>query len=81
MIRYARSVETLAPPDAGERNHLLAAILLVAGGRYPQVVVTNLDAAAGLARELFGEAARRGVKLSVPGVGTGDAHAVVVTRR
>ncbi len=68
-------------PDARERNHLEAAILLVAGGRYPEVVVTNLDDAPALARELASIAAGRGVRLAVSPAPAGPAHAIVVSPR
>jgi hypothetical protein len=74
-------------PDArernhfGERNHLEAAILLVAGGRYPEVVVTNLDDPVGLVRELGPSARQRGVHLAVSPAPDGAAHAIVVSPR
>jgi len=76
-----------SPPDARERNHLCernhleGAILLVAGGRYPQVVVTNLDDPGALARELGPSAARRGVRLAVSPAQDGAVHAIVVSPR
>ncbi len=55
-----------------------AAILLVAGGGYPEVVVANLDDAVTLAATLASDAARRHVRLAVPVDGP---RAIVVTRR
>ena len=66
---------------AGERNQVAAAILLVAGGRYPRVIVANLPDAAAIAAELEPDARRRGVELTVPEHATAPSLDIVVRRQ
>lgn len=64
-----------------DRRQVEAAILLVADGRYPSVVIVNLADSDPIARELCATAARNGVQLStIRRLGGGGADIVVCRR-
>lgn len=65
---------------ARERNEIAGAILLVAGGRFPQVLIVNLPDAVAIAQDLRGEAARMGVRLILAERADGPGCAVRVVR-
>ena len=62
-------------------GQVAAAIVLVADGRYPQVVVSNIGDAARLAAALRPDADRCGVDLIVETGADGATHDVVARRR
>lgn len=62
------------------RDQIVAAVFLVADGRSPRVIVSNIPDAMSLAVELTPLAARDGVRLDVLGRGP-DCHAVQVRLR
>jgi hypothetical protein len=55
--------ETESPRLARARIEVTAAILLVAGGRFPEVLVANLPDCRAIMCDLRDEAARQGVEL------------------
>ena len=63
-----------------ERNEIAAAILLVADGRFPEVVMANLPDCAFVAEELRADAARRCVRLVLIERSDGMGCDVRVTR-
>jgi hypothetical protein len=74
--------ERLQPsqPQERERCQVRAAILLVADGHYPAVVISNLPDARLLAGELHTDAVRRGVSVTAPVNAVGTGYDVVVRR-
>jgi len=65
---------------ARERNEIAAAILLVAGGRYPTVLVANLPDVADVVAALRGDATSKGVRLILDERADGLGCDVRVTR-
>jgi len=65
---------------ARQRNEIAAAILLVAGGRYPAVLVANMADAADIAAAMRGDAASKGVRLILAERADGLGCDVRVTR-
>ena len=63
------------------RRRVEAAILLVADGRYPTVVIANLADGDHIARELCAAATSRGVALSTARREAGQDADIVVRRR
>jgi hypothetical protein len=63
-----------------ERCQVKAAILLVADGHYPGVVISNLPDARLLAGELHTDAVSRGISVTAPVNAIGTGYDVVVRR-